>query len=108
MIIVFFALEGIALLAVLPQGWEAISVDFQEGILREVAVQNHSRGRKPSTSRYILHFDNAPVHNTEEIEQALQECKFLRLAHPLYSPDICPCNVFLFDYLQGVPQAQSL
>jgi hypothetical protein len=91
-------IEKIALLPILPQGWKTISIYFQEHILRELAVQKYTRGRKPSTTRYILHFDNAPVHNTEEGEQILQEREFLGLKLPPYSPDLSSCGIFLCGY----------
>jgi hypothetical protein len=68
MITVFFEVEGIAVLATVPQGWRGSSADSQEYILRELAVHKHPRGRKPSTPCHILHFDDPPVHNTEEVE----------------------------------------
>jgi ribulose bisphosphate carboxylase small subunit len=73
MITVFSEPEGIMLLAVLHQGWKITSVYFQEHILRELAVQKHARGRKSSTACYTLHFDEAPLHNTEEVQQTFQE-----------------------------------
>jgi hypothetical protein len=58
-----------------------------------------SQKQKPRTRRYILHFNNAPLHNTEEVEQTLQKHKFLRLEHRSNSLDLSPCDFFLFGYL---------
>jgi transposase len=51
-------------------------------------------GRESGTLRYILHFDNAPLHSREEVEQTLQECEILRLEDPPYSPYLSPCHFF--------------
>jgi hypothetical protein len=84
MITVFFGIEGTTFLGILPQKRKPTSVYFHEHILRELAVQTYPRDRKPSIPRYMLQFDNAPVHDKEEAEQTLQECEFLRLEYPLY------------------------
>jgi hypothetical protein len=41
--------------------------------LLKLAVQKSPKGRKPGSSCHRLHFDDAPVDNTEELEQTLQE-----------------------------------
>jgi hypothetical protein len=99
MITVVCGAEGIALFAVLPQGWKTISSSIQEHILPELVVQKHSRGRNCSNPRYMLHFDDAPVHNTEGIMQILQKCDLLRPEHSPYSPDLSPYEVSVFDCL---------
>jgi hypothetical protein len=99
MINVVFGVEGIALLAILPQDWKVTSAYFQEHIFRGLAVQKDPRNRKPSTPRCILHFNNAPIHNAEEFERTLQEREFLRREYPPYSPDLSPCVHSLSGYL---------
>ena len=49
---------------------------------------------------WFLHHDNAPAHS------ALRTCEFLAkhlitvLPHPPYSPDLAPCDFFLFPKLK--------
>jgi hypothetical protein len=53
----------------------------------------------------MLHFDSAPVHNTEAIQESLANFGFRRMENPPYNPDLAPCAFFLFQlsYRRGAP-----
>jgi len=44
--------------------------------------------------------DNARPHNSKVSVQALKEVKAQRVMHPPYSPDLSPCDFFLFGALK--------
>jgi hypothetical protein len=48
----------------------------------------------------MLHCDNAPVHNTEEIQEGLSKFGFIRMVHQPESPDLVPCDFFLFGAMK--------
>ena len=48
----------------------------------------------------FLHLDNAPAHTSRKSSSYLHELPFIKLPHPPYSPDIAPCDFFLFGYLK--------
>jgi len=48
----------------------------------------------------VLLHDNAPVHKAENVQTAIAECGFQEMNHPLYSPDLAPCDYFLFRHLK--------
>jgi hypothetical protein len=48
----------------------------------------------------MLRFDNAPVHSTEGVRENLASFGFRRMVHPLYSPDLEPCDFFLFGAMK--------
>jgi hypothetical protein len=48
----------------------------------------------------MLHFDNAPVRNTDGVRENLASCGFRRMGHPLYSPDLAPCDFSLFGAMK--------
>ena len=48
----------------------------------------------------FLHLDNARVHTSHESSAYLQGLPFIKCPHPPYSPDIAPCDFFLFGYLK--------
>ena len=58
--------------------------------------------------KWILHHDNAPVHD------ALRVCKFLaknsitKLDHPPYPPDLAPCDFWLFPKLKKCPEGTKI
>jgi transposase len=47
-----------------------------------------------------MHIDNAKSHNSALSLQKTEELGIARLAQPPYSPDMAPCDFFLFDYLK--------
>ena len=51
---------------------------------------------------WLLHHGNAPAHNALSIRQFLAEKNIAILKQPPYSPDLVPCNFFLFPKLEGI------
>ncbi len=50
--------------------------------------------------RYLLHMDNAPAHRGLTVRRCLEALEWRRLPHPPYSPDLSPCDFFLFPLLK--------
>ena len=51
---------------------------------------------------WLLHHDNASRHNALSIRQFLAEKNIAVLEQPPYSPDLAPCDFFLFPKLKGI------
>ena len=51
---------------------------------------------------WLLHHHNASRHNSLSIRQFLAEKNIAVLEQPLYSPDLAPCDFFLFPKLKGI------
>ena len=49
---------------------------------------------------WVLHHDNAPTHSALSIRQFLVERNVPTLEQPPYSPDLAPCDFFLFPKLK--------
>jgi transposase len=47
-----------------------------------------------------LHHDNAPSHTSFDVREFLAQHNITMLPHPPYSPDLAPCNFFLFPKLK--------
>ena len=60
--------------------------------------------RRPKTGlKYVrLLHDNAPAHKARIVTDFLESEKVTVLPHPLYSPDLAPCNYFLFPRLKSI------
>jgi transposase len=43
---------------------------------------------------WLLHHDNAPSHTSIFTQQFLAKHKMAVIPHPLYSPDLAPCDFF--------------
>ncbi len=66
-------------------------------------LRDSIRVRRPERWRrhdWILVDDNASVHTADETEQFLHQVKMEKGPHPAYSPDLAPCDFFLFPTLK--------
>ncbi len=50
----------------------------------------------------VLHHDNAPAHRATHTIACLMETNMETLDQPPYSPDLAPCNLFLFPRLKSL------
>ena len=102
MLIVFFDVHGIVHLEFLPQG-QTINQNVYKDILRRLMRSVREKRRELwETKSWLLHHDNAPAHNALSIRQFLAENNSAVLEQPPYSPDLAPCDFFLFPKLKGV------
>ena len=47
-----------------------------------------------------LHVVNCRVHNSKKTKNWLEENEVIKVQHRLYSPDLAPCDYFLFDIIK--------
>ena len=66
--------------------------------LRDAARRN--RPRFGSSGDWLLHHDNAPAHSSNLVHQFLAKHKIVQLRQSLYSPDIAPCDFWMFPKLK--------
>ena len=64
-------------------------------------VKAHYEKRRPATGLrgLCLIHDNAPAYKCVLVQDFLKEEKIVQLSHPPYSPDLSPCDFFLFPLL---------
>ena len=60
------------------------------------------RRKQRETRSWLLHLDNAPAHNAVGIREFLAKNNIAVLEQPPYSPDLAPCDFFLFPKLKKV------
>ena len=104
MLIMFFDIKGIVHLEFLPQGQTVNQYVYSyKEILRRLmrSVQDKRRDLWENNS-WVLRRDNAPAHSALSIRQFLAERNMPTLEQPPYSPDLAPCDFFLFPKLKGV------
>jgi transposase len=61
------------------------------------------RKRSPELWReqtWLLHHDNAPAHTFILAQQFLAKYKMAVIPYPPYSPDLAPCDFFLFPKMK--------
>jgi len=102
MLIPFFDVHGIVHAEFLPQG-QTINQHFYKNILRRLMRSVREKRRELwETRSWVLYHDNAPVHNALGIQEFLAKNNIAVLEQPPYSPDLAPCDFFLFSKLKEV------
>jgi hypothetical protein len=51
--------------------------------------------------KWILHHDNATVHDELTLRKFLAKKSLTKIDHPPYPPDLAPCNFWLFPKLKN-------
>ena len=51
---------------------------------------------------WVLHDDNAPAHSALSVKRFLAKYNIPVLEHPVYSPDLAPCDFYLFPKVKSV------
>lgn len=92
MIIIFFGINGLVLLKFKPENEHFNSEFFINNILKQLEINTDASGAKKKKKLVYLHFDNAPSHSSNLVNQYLTSSPFTLLPHPPYSPDLSPCD----------------
>jgi hypothetical protein len=105
MLIIFFNDTEEHKIAIIPEEQKQIGRWFIERVLRPLTKMCHPQGMGPHEMRTMTYFDNAPVHNSEGIEQNLANSGFRRMERSLESPESAPCDLFSQCNETGVRRA---
>lgn len=100
MLLVFFDAEGLVHHEYLPEGTTVNQTYYIEVLKR---VRDAIRRKRPEMWRsgdWFLHHDNAPAHSAIKTREFLAKHSITVLPHPPYSPDLAPCDFFLFPKLK--------
>ena len=108
MLTVFFDVKGMVLTEFLPSG-ETVDSDLycqtlknlKEAIRRKHPQLWGARLRRDQPCPFLLHHNNASSHTCVLTLALIGESNIEMLAHPPYSPDLTPCNFFLFPRLKN-------
>ena len=98
MLICFFDSEGIVHTEFGPQGHTVNQFDYREILerLRKRVV----RARPSIADNWMLHHDNAPCNTAISVIEFLAKKGIPAVPQPPYSPDLSPCDLFLFPKLK--------
>ncbi|KAL4112100.1 hypothetical protein QTP88_015948 [Uroleucon formosanum] len=99
MLIVFFDIKGIIFVEWVPSG-QTVNQYYCKEVL--IKLRERVRKKRPDLWKngWVLHQDNAPAHSAFSIQRFLTEKKISVLQHPPYSPDLAPCDFFLFPKIK--------
>jgi len=54
-----------------------------------------------SSSDWFCHHDNAPANTALSVQEFLAKHNMTAIPDPPYSPDLAPCDFFLFPHMKG-------
>ena len=100
MLIIFFDCEGVVYYEFAPRG-QTIDKEYYVEVLKR--LRDAVRRKRPlsgSSGDWLLHDDNAPSHSSNLVQQFLAKHKIVQLRQPPYSPDIAPCDFWMFPKLK--------
>ena len=96
---VFWDSRGIIFIDYLEKG-ETITGAYYASLLDR--LNNEIKEKRPhlTKKKVLLHQDNARVHTCTVAMAKIESLRFELLEHPPYSPDLAPCDYFLFPNLK--------
>jgi histone-lysine N-methyltransferase SETMAR len=101
MVIVFFYIQG----AVIAE-WDCSDQTVNQHYYIVILTKLHEKMRRKQPgfwrNRWIFPQDNAPFRNALSVKQFLASKNITVLAHPPYSPDLAPCDFFLFPKIKSM------
>jgi len=99
-LIVFFDIRGIVHHEFVPEG-QTVNAELYCNVLRR--LRKDIRRKRPElwcAGNWLLHDDNAPFHRALVTREFLAHKGIITLPHPPYSPDLAPCDFFLFPKMK--------
>jgi len=66
-------------------------------------LREYVRRKRPGLwpDKWILHHDDAPAHDALRVHEFLAKNFITKMYHPPYSPDLAPCDFWLFPKLKN-------
>lgn len=100
MLITFYDSKGIVHKEFVPQG-RTVNGEYYLGVLDRLWKRiGRVRPEYPAGKQLFLLHDNAPPHKTKKVNEFLMKKRISLINHPPYSPDLSPCDYFLFPKLK--------
>lgn len=100
MFCIFFSVNGIVSSIVIEKG-QTVTGDYYSNIVLPSMFKKFKEISNRSTVRNVmLHHDNAAPHKSKIVTKYLHEERVVLLPHPPYSPDLAPCDFFLFPKIK--------
>lgn len=106
MLIVFFDFYGLVHYEFVPKGQTVNQVFYKQVLERLREKVRRKRPEAWKSKSWILHHDNAPAHSALSVREFLASKNIPVVPHPPYSPDLAPCDFFLFPRLKTTLKGQ--
>ena len=108
MLITFFDHQEMVHREFVPQG-QTVNQYFYKEVLTRLVNKFRQKPRASWAGKtWILHHDNARAHTALSVKQSLVTKEITTLNHPPYSPNLAPCDFFLFSKAEKDSQGDTL
>jgi histone-lysine N-methyltransferase SETMAR len=106
MLVCFFNHKGIVHYEFTAQGQMVNQQCYLKVLTR---LRESVRRKRPGLwpDKWILHHDNAPVHDVLRVREFLAKNSITKMDHPPYSHDLAPCDFWLFPKLKNALKGQT-
>jgi hypothetical protein len=84
----------------LPYGARLSQESFVNNILSEIVEARGRTFRRVRRREFFLNMNNSMCQNGRKVTDQLANLRFDRIPHSLYSPDLSPCDFWLFGMLK--------
>jgi histone-lysine N-methyltransferase SETMAR len=105
MLVCFFDHKGIVHNKFIAQGHMVNQHCYLEVLTR---LRECVRKKRPRLwpGKWILHHDNSPAHDVLRVREFLAKNSITKMDHPPYSPELAPCDFWLFPKLKNALKGQ--
>jgi histone-lysine N-methyltransferase SETMAR len=101
---IFWDAHGVIFFDFLEKG-KTITGPYYASLLDRLNEEIKTKRKHLLKKKVLFHHDNAPAHSSNIVQAKLHDLGYELLLHPPYSPDLAPCDYFLFlnlkTWLQG-------
>ena len=98
---IFFRRSGLVHLTYMDKGTTIDTEKYIEHCIKPVIKALYSVRMTLGPKNIKFHHDNARPHVHQSVVTLLNDQKFVIMKHPPYSPDLAPCDFWLFDYIKS-------
>jgi transposase len=106
MLVCFFDHKGMVHYKFIAQGQMVNQQCYLEVLITLwESVRRKRPGLWPNT--WILHHDSAPTHDALRVREFLAKKPITKMDNPPYSPELAPCNFWLFPKLKNALKGQK-
>jgi histone-lysine N-methyltransferase SETMAR len=94
---IFFISTRLLVLNFLPKGTKFNQDYFIDMVLPNLYSEKRRIARRKGPPSFSVHIDNSMCHNGAKITEKLEKKHIAPAPHPPYSPDLSPCDFWLFE-----------
>lgn len=98
---VFWDARGIIFIDYLQKGTcKTINGEYYAALLQRLSEEIKTKRPYLVINKVLFHHDNEPAHTSMIAMSKIHDLRFELLPHPPYSPDLAPCDYYLFPSLK--------